>query len=371
MAEHRSLVTAASALVVAAALAGCAHAEAPYALPHPTASPVGDVPRAAEPLPPEPSPAPSPALPDGDGGVADVAVVPLITVRDAGPLDPRCPVPVENPELVVARVGRTRITACEVMLEWHRRTRAGLRADDPQTLVRGLVREVMLSTRAPMPLPQDAEIARTLADALLRQEAAAAMEPVDTTDRALARYAEAHRGQFVRDARLHVRAVALPTREAALSALAAMRAGEPLAAIAASAPDRTLRRDQGDLGMWTEDPTPAVPPAVVQAARALTRDGELCAEPVQVTRTVPGSRRARRPSRTESAWWVVERIAQSAEENLPEDQVRRRVAQRLLRERYRDALRDADVRLRASVAEPARRAVQDDALRTLRVDPWR
>lgn len=369
MAEHPPFVLAAGAALVAAALAGCAHAEAPYTLPHPTASAPVDVPPPSTLRQDEP-PAPPPAL-GADGGAADVAPVPLITVRDAGPPDPRCPVPVENPELVVARVGRTRITACEVMLEWHRRTRAGLRADDPEVLVRGLVREVMLSTRAPMPLAQDAEIARTLADALLRQEAAGAMEPVDTTDRALARYAESHRGQFVRDARLHVRAVSFPTREAALAALTTLRAGEPLAALAASAPDRTLRRDQGDLGMWADDPTPAVPPEVVQAARGLTRDGEFSAEPVLVTRSVPASRRARRPSRTESAWWVVERIAQSAEENLPEPQVRRRVAQRLLRERYRDALRDADQRLRASVAEQARRAVQDDALRTLRVEPWR
>jgi hypothetical protein len=371
MAEHPPFVIAAGALLVAAALAGCAHAEAPYTLPraHPTApADVPPSPLAFVDVPPSTPPSP---VDDTDGGVADVARVPLITVRDAGPPDPRCPVPVENPELVVARVGRTRITACEVMLEWHRRTRAGLRADDPELLVRGLVREVMLSTRAPMPLPQDAEIARTLADALLRQEAAGAMEAVDTTDRALARYAEAHRGQFVRDARLHVRAISLPTREAALTALTSLRAGEPLAALAAAAPDRTVRRDQGDLGMWTDDPSPAVPPEVVQAARALTHDGEFCAEPVLVTRTVPGSRRARRPSRAESTWWVVERIARSAEENLPEAQVRRRVAQRLLRERYRDALRDADQRLRASVAEQAQRAVQDDALRTLRVEPWR
>lgn len=369
MAEHPPFVIAAGALLVAAALAGCAHAEAPYALPRSTTAAPVEVPPAPALRVEEPPAMPPPAAPDG--GMAEVPQVPLITVRDGGPPDPRCPVPAENPELVVARVGRTRITACEVMLEWHRRTRAGLRADDPEVLVRGLVREVMLSTRAPMPLAQDAEIARTLADALLRQEAAGAMEPVDTTDRALARYAEAHRGQFVRDARLHVRAVSLPTRDAALAALSSLRAGEPLAALAASAPDRTLRRDQGDLGMWTDDPSPAVPPEVVLAARALTRDGEFCAEPVLVTRSVPGSRRARRPSRTESAWWIVERVSQSAEENLPEAQVRRRVAQRLLRERYRDALRDADQRLRASVAEQARRAVQDDALRTLRVEPWR
>lgn len=371
MAEHPPSVVAAGALLVAAALAGCAHAEAPYALPVPPSPTTVDVPRSlAPPLAASPV-TPEPAVTDPDGGTADAAVRPLITVRDAGPPDPRCPVPVENPELVVARVGRTRITACEVVLEWHRRTRAGLRADDPEALVRGLIREVMLSTRAPMPLPQDAEIARTLADALLRQEAVGGMGAVDTSDRALARYAEAHRGQFVRDARLHVRAAVFPTRDDALGALAAMRAGEPLAAMASTAADRTLRRDQGDLGMWTDDPSPAVPPEVVQAARALTRDGEFCAEPVLVTRTVSGSRRARRPPRTESAWWVVERIARSAEENLPEEQVRRRVAQRLLRERYRDALRDADLRLRASVADAARRAVNDDALRTLRVEPWR
>lgn len=310
-----------------------------------------------------------------DAGASDVSLTsdapppapPLITVRPATALDPRCPVAVDRPDLVVARVGRIRITACEVVLEWHRRTRGGLRVDDPRALLDGLVREVMLSTRAPMPLPQDAEIARALADALLRREASAAMEPVDTSDAALSRYAESHRGQFIRDARLHLRALVLPTREAALSSIEALRAGTPLSALAASAADRTVRRDLGDLGMLTAEGAGAVPAGVVTAARSLVRDGEVFPEPVEVSGPTPRSRRGRRQGAGASAWWVVERVARSADENLPEAQVRRRVGQRLLRDRYRDALRAADERLRSEVAERARAAIVPEGLSAVRV----
>ncbi|MEZ4364659.1 MAG: hypothetical protein R2939_00015, partial [Kofleriaceae bacterium] len=183
--------------------------------------------------------------------------------------------PVPQPDLVVARVGRTRVTVCDLALEWRRRTQAGLRVESPARLAEALVRDVLLSTRAPMPLPTDSDLAGTLAEALFRREAVASMPRVDLSDEALARYAEAHRGQFVRDARLHARALALPSREAAAAAIQALREGTPLSALAASSPVSELRRDQGDLGLMRDDDAAGAPAAVADAARSLTRDGEV------------------------------------------------------------------------------------------------
>ncbi|MEZ4392549.1 MAG: hypothetical protein R3A48_15790 [Polyangiales bacterium] len=130
--------------------------------------------------------------------------------------------PVPQPDLVVARVGRTRVTVCDLALEWRRRTQAGLRVESPARLAEALVRDVLLSTRAPMPLPTDSDLAGTLAEALFAARPWRRC-PASTSDEALARYAEAHRGQFVRDARLHARALALPSREVAAAAIQALR----------------------------------------------------------------------------------------------------------------------------------------------------
>lgn len=352
------------ALACSLVLGGCAHVETGRSSPSEPVTSAGGPPAA----PPDAG-APSPQ----DAASADVRIEvdatsaplpPLIVVRPGAPVDRRCPMSIDRPELVVANVGRTRITACDVALEWHRRTRAGLRVDDARTLVDALIRETLLSTRAPMPLPQDADIARELADALIRREASASMEPVDTSDEALARYAEAHRGQFVRDARLHLRAMVFATREEALAGLASLAGGTPLAELALASRDRTLRRDLGDLGLNLIEGAGALPAAVREAALALTSDGARVAEPVEV-RTV--GRRGGRRGASSSTWWVVERIARLEAANLPEALVRRRVAQRLLRERYRDALRAAEERLRATFAERARAAVATDGLRAMQI----
>lgn len=353
------------AMPVCAALIACAHADDLRAV-------------AAAPPAPPPSSAPPSAPAEADAAVASAepvdasapatpaAPAPLLTTRPPVP-DARCPIPIAQPELVVARVGRTRVTACDLALEWRRRTQAGLRVESPERLAQALVRDILMSTRAPMPLPTDSDLAGTLAEALFRSEAAATMPRVDLSDEALSRYAEAHRGQFIRDARLHARALALPTREAAVAAIQALRDGAPLSSLAETSPVSELRRDQGDLGLLRDDSPSGAPAAVTEAARALTRDGEVYPEPIQVQGPAP---RRRRGSRGAAArWWVVERIERVSDEPMPEASIRRRVAQRLLRDRYRDALREAETRLRESVAERARAAVIPRALDAVHLAP--
>lgn len=289
----------------------------------------------------------------------------LITVRDAQPPRGRCPVAVEGAEVEVARVGRTRITVCDVALEWHRRTRAGLREDSPRPLVDGLLRDVLLATRAPMPAPTDAEIARTLVDALVHREAVAAMEPVDTSDAALARYADAHVDDFVREPRVHARALVLRTREAAQEAAEALRAGAAFAELLPRSIAPDAQRDHGDLGLLPRRGAQGVPGEVTDAAFALPADGAV-SDPVAATARVAG--RGRRP-RASQVWYVVQRIERLDAAPLPEDLLRRRIAQRLLRDRYRAARREAEARLRASVAAQAREAVVPRALDAVRVIP--
>lgn len=354
------------AMPVCAALIACAHADDLRAV---SAEPPAPPPSSERPSAPVEADAAvsTVAAADASAPVAPQPPAPLLTTRPPVP-DARCPLPVAQPDLVVARVGRTRVTACDLALEWRRRTQAGLRVESPARLAQALVRDILMSTRAPMPLPTDSDLAGTLAEALFRSEAAAAMPRVDLSDEALSRYAEAHRGQFIRDARLHARALALPSREAAAAAIQALRDGTPLSSLAETSPVSELRRDQGDLGLLREDDAAGAPAAVADAARSLTRDGEVYPEPVQVQG--PTTRRRRRARGAAPArWWVIERIERVSDEPMPEDSIRRRVAQRLLRDRYRDALREAEARLRESVAERARAAVITRALEAVRIAP--
>lgn len=348
------------------ALASCAHAD--------------DLRAPAVELPPRPAPpltaaadAAEPQLSDAGANAvtavhdASDVVAPLLLGRSERP-DQRCAIPLADPELVVARVGRVRITACDLALERQRRTQAGLRADDPRALARAVVRDVLLSTRAPMPLPGDREIAEALSGALVRAEASANMAPVDLSDERLAEYAEGHRALFVRDPRVHARGLALPSREAAIEAIAAIRGGAPLSSMAATATRVELRRDLGDLGLLWSGGSSQIPDAVVAAALALTRDGEVHPEPIPVE-LGSGRRGRRRGGASRVEWWVVERVDRSGEEPMSDVTIRRRIAQRLIRDRYRDAVRAVEQRLRESVLERARAAVIPRALDAVRVTP--
>lgn len=293
----------------------------------------------------------------------------LITVREPAAPRGRCPVAVEGADVEVARVGRTRITVCDVALEWHRRTRAGLRADSARALVDALVRDVLLGTRAPMPAPTDAEIARALVDALVHREAVASMDGVDTSDPALARYADAHAEDFVREARVHARALVLRTREAAAEAIAALRAGAPFADLLPRSVDRDAPRDHGDLGLLPRGGAPGVPPEVVAAAFALDADGAVSPEPVAASVRVASADRRRHRARAAQLWYVVQRVERIEESPIAEDILRRRIAQRMLRDRYRAARREAEARLRDTVAAQARAAIVPAALNAVRLAP--
>lgn len=347
------------------ALAGCVHAgdgPATVSVEAPTRSPQG--PANALDAGPGAMFTGATASPDRDAGRA-----PLITVRDAAAAEGRCPVPVEHPELEVARIGRVRITACDLALEWHRRTRAGLRADDPRALVDALVDDALRATRAPMPPPTDAEIAQVLADALVHREALARMHSVDTSDAALARHAEEHAEDFVREARVRVRALVLRTREAAAEAIAALRGGTAFVSLLPRSVDPDATRDGGDLGLLPLGGVGGVPRAVVAAAFALGADGEVAAEPIAATVRLPSADRRRHRARTAEVFYVVQRTERTETAALPEAVIRRRVAQRLLRDRYRHARREAESELRAAVATRAREAVVPAALDAVRLEP--
>jgi hypothetical protein len=112
-----------------------------------------------------------------------------------------------------------------------------------------------------------------------------------------------------------------------------------------------------------------VPAEVVAAAFALDADDAVGDEPIAATAQVPASDRRRHRPRATQVWWVVQRLEALGAAALPEDTVRRRVAQRMLRDRYRAAQRDAETRLRGEFSARAREAVVPAALDALHIRP--
>ncbi len=310
-----------------------------------------------------------------------VAVLPPSTgVTDAGvPVGPRsggtgegpgqtaelaCPLPVEHAGLVLARVGDVVITGCDVALAWEARTREGYHVVDSRAVLRDLVRDALLAAARP-PRPRDPDVDRELAEALVRAEALAVLARERPGDAAVARYYAAHRDDFALPERVHLREVVLPTRAAAEAARRDLAAGAPFEDVVARTIDPAGRRDGGDLGFVARTGTPGVPGPVVDAGFALTEPGDVAPGDLRVVTEVPGRRHPRRLS----AWHVVQLIQRLPAEEISLGQARRRIVQRMIRDRYVTLRRAARQGLEAAMRPEVERAIDGAALGRVRVAP--
>ena len=103
-----------------------------------------------------------------------------------------CPFPMDDPGLVIARVGDTVITACDVAVARVQRMRAGLSGDDLHVILRDLVDDALLAQEAQARGLSSPEAARALADALIRADARVALAERRPDDDDLARHLRDH-----------------------------------------------------------------------------------------------------------------------------------------------------------------------------------
>lgn len=231
-------------------------------------------------------------------------------VSDGGPVlraEGRCPVGAPNADVVLGRVEGDTLTGCDVYVAWHRVTRVGLRDDDLGRLFGRALRDALFAAEARRvglgPTGAvDLEIERVLADALVRQEA---LEGMPAGSRPAAEPATPD-GPSAEPGWVRVRALVLPSRPAALAALAALGEGQDFVSLVPQSIEPNARRDQGDLGMVPVEGNAAVPAAVARVVHGLAAPGDVHPVPLEVTRPVTVMVRRRARTRRVSGWWVVQ-----------------------------------------------------------------
>ncbi|MBI5512916.1 MAG: peptidyl-prolyl cis-trans isomerase [Deltaproteobacteria bacterium] len=306
-----------------------------------------------------------------DGGFTDVALEPDTSTLRARPLG-RCPLGIERPEEVLARVGAVELTRCDVAVRWQQRLREGLRVDDPRALLHELVDEALLASRAVVPA-RDPELDAIVAEALLRRETLAALGPRVPSEAAVERYYREHPEEFRSPARHHLQGLCAPTQRAAEALRRRLLGGEAFSALVAGSTDPNARRDGGDLGFVTADTT-GLPEALVRAAMALQTPGEVAPRALPVTTVVtPPAQparhgRRRRPPRPRrvSAWWVLQLVERLPEEVVPFEAARRGILSQLTRGRYNTLRRETRARLREVFSPATAAAISPGALRQVR-----
>ncbi len=251
----------------------------------------------------------------------------------------RCPITVDDPGLVLATVGDTAITACDLVIAREHRARAGLTAEDPRVTLRTLVDEALLAMEAPTRAPHiEPAVERALADALLRAEATEAVSARRPTERELDRWLTEHPESRVRDARVHLRQLVFGSELEAREAIRALRAGTAFEELLARSIDPLAERDQGDLGLLTVEGATGVLPAVVTVGFALTEPGQVADDPVEGFTRARSSRgrgaRAGGGRRRALAGTWVQLLERIAEEQIDDAAVRARASERILRDRY-------------------------------------
>lgn len=282
-------------------------------------------------------------------------------------VDVQCPIALDDPGLVLADVGATAITACDVAIARAQRVRGGVNVDDPAAVLRDLVDEALLATAAAEEAPTlEPAVMRALADALVRDEAMRALEGHRPTEREVERFVSEHPEMAVRDARVHLRQLVFATEAEARAAIAALRAGTAFEELLPRSIDPLATRDQGDLGLLTAEGATGVLPAVVTAGFALTGPNAVADDPV--SGFVPSQGRRRRRSAA-PRWHVVQLLERVPEERLDPAEVRRRAHDRILRDRYATARAEARRRLGDTWAPRAREAVSAQGLAAVRVRP--
>lgn len=284
----------------------------------------------------------------------------------------RCPVAVQHADVEVARVAGVALTVCDVAVRAWQRTREGLPALGARALVDELVAEegaaALMREEAPGGGLRDRAVAATLAEGLVRAEALARVTAPD--EAALARWYAAHAEDFRRPARVRARWAILRTQRAAQIAILAMERGAEFEDVLADSIDPLRARDHGDLGELRREEVPAaVGRAVVEAAFALSEDGEVAPRPVRVAVTTRVTVRRRQRARRVAGWAVVQRVWRREAEVLPLEAVRRRVLHRMLRERYEAAREAAGARWAERLRPQAAAAIAPEGLAAVRVAP--
>lgn len=333
------------------------------------------------------APAPRHA-PAGLGSSGSAAITTVATLGDAGsdastsegslastaPLSransgAECPLSFADADVELGRVAGAPITACDVALFALSSLREG---GAPLSAREALARAVIDATfarewQARTALNDQelrARIERTLADAAVRDAARRRFVGPDRAE--LQRYFDAHRADFDRDARVHVRAIALDSEARARAVIDELRGGaafERLAEERSTLP--SARRDQGDLGLCTREGSDYVPRPLAERAFALSEFAAVDPEPVRVEVTELVGRR-RRP-RTRVRWFVLQRLERIEAEPATLESAARRIAFRLSSSGWREAL----LRERGALIERARAidavTIDERALRTVRI----
>lgn len=333
----------------------------------------------------------APALGPGGGGAAGVRGADTRAVVDAGPaaagdavarVSGACPVAAPNADVVLARVDGDTLTGCDVYVAWHRATRVGLRDDDPTRLFARVLADALRAAEVRhggggRDGGVDLELDRVLAEALLRQEALDAMphapsagaptEPAvdgpaaDPEPPQVATAATPTPSAWVR-----ARALVLPSRPAALAAIAALRGGATFESLLPRSIDPNAARDHGDLGMVPPEGNGLVPGAVARAVHALTAPGEVGAAPLEVSRTVTYTVRRRTRTRRVSGWWVVA-LVERADGTGAGAGTGTGAAVRRARDRYLHLRAAARLRWQEQLAPRVRAAIVPGALEQVRV----
>jgi parvulin-like peptidyl-prolyl isomerase len=257
-------------------------------------------------------------------------------------------------DVELARVDGVAITACDVALFSLTALREGSAPLSAREALARAVREATFAREAearPGLVDQASSdrIDRTLADAVIRD--AARRVYVAPTRAEIERYFAAHRADFDREARVHVRAIAVLHESSARALIRQLQAGAPFEHVAAehSVLDGA-RRDEGDLGLVTIEGNDIVPRAVAQRAFALTEYGAIDPVPVRVEVRVQERVGRRRRVRTRVRWYVVQRLERIEPEVATLESAARRIAFLLGTSSWREAL----LRQRAEVLDRAR-----------------
>ncbi|MDP3278537.1 MAG: hypothetical protein Q8Q09_25330 [Deltaproteobacteria bacterium] len=285
--------------------------------------------------------------------------------------DHDCPIVFEGQSLQVAEVDTSVIWGCDLAIENALRVRQGLPTLAPRALLRETVEVALLSREAtsrelnrhPDTLGR---VRATLADALVR--AAARAQTVPASESEIAAYLQTHVADLTRDERVHVRAIGVRTRAAALRIISRLRAGELFETLAQH--ESVLPgavRDSGDLGLSPRAGTELIPLAVASAAFGLAEYAAIADAPVTIERTVMVGRGRRRRPRRELVFYVVQRLEHIGTEPPALEASRRRIMLRLLGDRYRVAVAAARTSLleQARATEPPQLNVE--ALRLVRL----
>lgn len=290
-----------------------------------------------------------------------------------------CPVAVEGAGVVLARVGATSITGCDLAIEWRRRRSAGLRVDDPRALLQGLVDDALRAEMVAAPPPprrgditRDRDVDAELAEALIRREALDALEAERPTDDEVQRYYDRHLDEFTTSERARVRQLLFLDREHAVAAIHALQQGTPFESLLPRSVDPLATRDEGDLGYIVRGGTnEAFPPELIEPAWSLREPGDVLEAPVRVTSrattTVIRRGRAHTSVRRTRAWCVLQLVDRAPESITPLEQARTRILHRLTRSDYLTERMAARARWEQQLAPQASQAIRDEGLGLLRL----